>query len=806
MSVNIQSRLHQATTIRAGTEAPTLVQHLDAPPYPTAAFTLADLGSKHQLSRLRANARDWYFDNAPLWRIHLWDGTNPLPMAVPILPSHFGDAVVVQDASSFTLTWSNATYGDVTVSGSFASGRLTLTITIVLGAPIAGSYSIHHVQFPYLKIKPYAVATKADMQVILPVVQTKHVRNATTVLASDARMLVGPQIVPEKQDSLPQALFGTMQCGVVQHTSSKSVLLIRGRDTLGRHKEFGTNGDGNNVIFYVRQYPANNLAFGTGFSSSDNISVQITPLAGGWYDAMTELRGRMEAEAMPAMSRGKIKDLADPGGPISTYIRNAPLIMWMHPLNSDASYARALQEVQRVKSYLGRTPVILLYRWHTNNFGDDWPNWNPVLARADTFLANMVTEGCPVFLYNAWHGWGSIAPWFSAAGTPPQNHDAALGTPLDQYLALKLDQTAYVSDWTASGSLGGSHPLHGMPNLDYAAARNHIRDQWKRVKTDGAGRTIHGFYGDAFSNMAFGGQDYRTALAGSKKGPGSSTYHQGARSLLSGMRSDMRALQADFALLSEPVTEHFVDTLEWMSDNYGDLSTAAYSLPLFATVFSEYLPRFDFISYHTLGSDASASGLNRDNRYALARQFHEGKTLMLVWDGSISLLPWVGQVGDSDYAAWQTAVKPTIDWVKTLVDATVAGPTLRRYFRGKRLRPLAGSYDEYLEANGCTVAPIASPLEVNPTNAEVMSSVWQTEELAGNPVAVLITNYHDSAKSFTIAMDGQSHPEIAGGVRYLYSTDPVTGSRTLVKSFFGVFSHTGTIAARSLLVFEITTS
>lgn len=798
MVTTIARRPYHSTTIRRGRREPVSVDYHDAPQIPSAGFTLADLGSGSQITRLRRDGVDVHFASAPLWRLFIWDGIeDPLSVPATILPNTLGTAVVSQNAGGFTATWTHVALGTVAVTGVYADGGMKLRGTVTLGPAVVGTYTSWALELGRVAVKPFEVANKDLMTVGLPIVNGDIRRDATVVQASDVRMLHGQQYIADNGavphgTAAAQALYGSMQCMLVYQRGAetgqraKAGLLIRTNDPGSRYKEFGFNGDGTNVIAYVREWNANNAAVGQGFTS--DYDVELVPFRGGWFEGVSLFKARTAADALPAVAGGKLKD--NPAR-VSSTIRDASLVIWVEPLDTDVSWAKATTEVQRIAAAWGVSPLVLVYAWHKELIGDKHPDWSPVRARAETFFAAMEALGAKTILYTNQHNWGAASSWLLNAGTPPTGYNAAYGNPAT-LVCTNPSGVPYVLDLA-----GGTTPpatTHAFPNLGEANVRNHILSTWPLVLNGGA-RWVWGFYDDASPNGLC--QDYRAALAAANKGPGARFVPDGLRTKVTDERTACRALRAGFAIIAEFANDNFADVYEMAHLSSYDYAEGRALLPWFQTAFSEYFNLYAIDSFSTIPPSTAGTGLLRDFRWNQARHFHDGKRQTVLVNKDTTYLPWVGDPADSDYAFWVEHVKPLSDWVKTLVQSWDGARQLRKYFRGRRLRPLPGSYDEHLELNGATSDPIADPVEINFTEADVQSSVWQTDELAGAPVAVLLTNHGDAAASFEVVMSPERYPAMAGKGSLL--KDGVA-----VQTIFGAFRYTVTIPALSLVVLELT--
>ena len=790
MATTITRRRFRSTTIRRGRREPVSTAFHDAPPLPADSFTVANLGSGAQITQLVAGGLQTNFANAPMWRLFLWDGyQNPMAPTAIIEPNTMGTAVVVQTSGGFSATWTHGVYGTVAVTGAWAGGEMELLVSVSLGAIPAALYASWAVEFEHA-VLPWEVPNKDRMAVAMPKVNGYLHRDATAVLANDLRMLHGHQLeldggVPHGME-LGVADYGCMQMAHVYQIPATTAerarygCMFRTNDTEGRYKEFCINGTGDAAKVKVRMWNANNLAVGAGFTS--DYAMTIVPVAGGWHEAAERYRAEDIAAGAPSVSRGKIKD--DAGDFVAQFIKDAPMLMWIQPTDDDASYAKALLEVERVIAYFGVTPVVYFYEWHANPIGDNTPDWSPVRARAETLIASLDALGVRVICYTLLHGWSTGSAYIAASGTPPTGYNAAYGVPGTQ-VCVAPSGVPYASTLA---------DVHAMPNLGRAGARNHIVATWP-LALNGGSRAVSGFYLDALWNS--GCQDYAPDLTTAQKGVGAGYYHAGKRALVTAMRAACRAIVPDFACTSEFANDVMNDLAELCHvQSYDYLSGEVY-LPLFQAAFSEYALHHGFDCFSTIPPSTAGTGLLRDFRWVYTKHLHDGKLLMLQVNASNVYLPFVGDPNDANYAFWVQYVKPLTDWVKTLVQAWDGPRQLRKYFRGRRLHPLPGSYDAYVEVNGATSEPIADPVEVNHTNAEVQSSVWQTDELTGSPIAVVLTNHGDDEASFQVVMSPERYPEMAG-------KDNLAKDGASMMTFFGAFRYTVTIPALSVVVLELT--
>lgn len=784
---------HGKITVTPGTETITKSYVTDFTE--TTDFTLADLGSKTQLKALKANGRCWFFANAPLIKFYLWDGVND-PLLTPFTPSLYSSEVVVQDhnAGTFSITWTHAVYGSVAVAGAITGDRLRLTGSITLGGAISGAYGVWGVSMPYLVLKPYEIPTKGQMYLATGEYGGRIYRN-TTVNGAEVRHGYS-NTRNLGRSSAAHPVHTGMQMMDHYHRGAKAGLLIRCSDTTGLFKELNHQGNGSQTITYVRQYPPDNCTVGTNWTSA--YGVDLIPHKGGWYDGMIRLQQQDVTENTPAVSRGRLDAMIGvPNSAVSSVALNSGLLVWWNGDTSSATWAKYTTELQRVEANWGVVfpPISLIYRWHTNPFGEDWPYWTPELALAATFRTVSENAGWKTAFYTIPNMLGALSPWLTP-GTPPAGYNAAYGAPLG-YVCLDPTQTGYVDQLQAQGG-DPTHGAHGIFNLGVTNARNHMIQQWWTTLDVPSTRGLLGVYMDAFSYT--GDQDYRTALGAANRGLGTAYHSAGKKTFLSTYRSTARAAQAEFCLISEHACDFYNDSFDLMETVTYDVVAIQDYLPIFKTAYGPFQPTYGFDSY---GLTTQIDSIVGDMVWNQVMHWHHGKPQMMIPNNSATTGPYmVPQAGDSTYGYWQTYCKPIMDKVQKFSESWRSGPNMCRFFFGQRLRPLRNSYDEYQEDHGATLTLSVPALDPHFEESEVIASAWQGTGIAGDPVRILISNTTGSTQTWTLTMTPEEHPEIVGKTT-LSSINWTTGAATLIQNIYGPFSYTVTLTARQEIILEV---
>jgi hypothetical protein len=760
-----------------------------------ASFTLADLGSKTQITRLTANDRQWHFEEFPLFRILLWSSldpnndprTIPTPPSLPIYPEVFSSEVVVQNASGFTITWSDATYGSAVVTGTFTGGIMKLTCQVTLGVAVAAIFGTWGLDFPILVTKPYETATKDEMIYVSPERSGHYVLDATTTLDDDV-IAQHPgswdaEPIVAGEAAMPACVQG---CALV-HPQKNAALIIATKDTDGHMKEFRCNGTGTATKVWVRQH--NTAQVSAGSNMTTFFEAWVHPFKGDAEQAVAKIRDWGEAASVPGYTRG----LLSTGTAIPSWVYDAGLYVFVNssanPLTTPER-AHALAEITAIKEYYGFAPLVVIYRWHANKFADDWPDWSPISGDNATFISDVEALGCKVVLYTHQQIWGAASTWFNASGTPPTNYLAATGNPAN---SVVVDKSGVAVTLTNEGETdGGGANIHGYVDFGDTAARTHVVDQWVALRS--ANNKHHGHYADAISGLHL--PTNKASLAANQRGAGSSRSMQGIRTTYGTMRTQLEAIDASFSLISETPTDMTADLFDaacvepWTAS----LPNRHYA-PVASIAFAHRTAMFSFNFYGVppVGYEAI---LGYDFAYNFARAFHWGAppgwyVLPETTHNVISV------AGDPNFAAWQSGVEWIVEFTKVLTDAFRTGPTLKDYLRGKKLPNLPGSYDENIQRDGMTY-DVSTPTGLHFSGGEVQSSVWQNTDT--DEVAIIFTNTGTSEATFSVRMDAERYPELVG-MSALYSNSG--GTRTLIKAVNGSFSGTVRIASRGLVVWEV---
>lgn len=761
-------------------------------------FTLANLGSGIQVTRIRANGRDWYFANHNQFVVKIFDALVPT-VTTDIPASVFTSVITAQTATTFTVTYDlPGTTTQVVLQGvlSLATGGILITASGAIDPVIYPTVGAWGVEI-HVPVVPYEIATKSQMCAQIPAMGGISYRDATAVLAGPPTADY-PGFHGSGHGIYPQTQSGTLashQLACCWHLPSRSCLAIRAKNTDGSGSRFQYTGDGNNCIFIFTYFPPNHLQAQT-FNFSTGI--ELRPMAGDQYDANAYYLGRIEAEAAPFVARGKRKDMSGAVGHISPLSLDADLMIVMAPGNAfpptlipnAAAWTRCATDITRIRADFGTDLKYICqwYSWQANGY-DKYHDLYPPQAgflTAAAAVANLSGVSQIVYIIP-----GAVDPdslWAIANSTSTK---------------IVLDPGNVARIITGFGQ-----SAHNYSEFGNSSMRTHLRDLFALLTTNIP--NLKGVYVDIISGFGCAG-DYRLALADADKGVGAPFFNAGKKTWMDLLRTEFKTTQGitNWIQFGEWYDEHMLPMLDSLG---GSVDFYPLSLDIvldaFSTVYSQYVGNYDYGTAF-LPLDA-IDLLDYDIKmWRFERKFHQGALLGLSWQGFDFQLYIEAEAADghADYATrFVTYQRPMLDFMKVLVRSlTTLG--VRKYHRGRRLRPMPGAVEDRLMRNGYEIA--AGPVfpggidGVLINGADVQASAWKSDE-AGMGVGIILTNHHGDSRAFIITMGAEDYPDIGGGVRYLYEN--VAGVRTLVKSFFGAFIHTVTLSARSLRVFEVLTS
>ena len=758
------------------------------------AFTLTSSTPTGILSVLRGQGVEWLFDSTITpWRILLWTGSGD-PRAAPVGIEVFATPPgIQQNASSFTVTWTDVTYGTVVVTGTLdtTTGKLSLGIVVTLGATIiAAGYKLWGVDFPYLRITPQRHGQKDAMQIVTGQFGGQLFHGVCSEINLSIYGL-GVTAPTRGESAYPvettenQLLTG----GGFYYLYDRDIsagLMIRTKDTLGRKIDYKYKGTGTAVDVWVRHYPEDNLADTAAFTVP--YGIELHPMTGLATAAATKYREFLQAEAHPGLVRGKIWQATT--GAFPTQARDAKWVFYANLAATDAadratSIANILADCTRASTFYGGGIVVWLYNWQKNSGAASfrWPDVTPAPADVKTLLASLTALGVTVILYTYPFAWDPTSVWYVAT-------NPATSVVLDVGQTSKVIETSPRTLY--SGQAGNSTARSLETTL--------VGDQF----TDLVAANVAGMYFDALGgSQRF---DFRTALTAAQKGPGSTYWVQGLRTYMADIIAAATVLHGGFVSATEFPDELLADKVNFFGHRVSDTVSLLAHYPIMKTILGEYASFMDFSCVSSIDPALSTAQLelgNVLNRWLLARNFTQG--ISPSWfELFTTKMPWFITSNEANYSKWVSYVSPLNDFWKLCVNTmdSSLGAT-RKYVRGRRLQPLEDSLSHYLEARPFAfmfldyVASLSIP-------GPLPSEVWVTDEEIGQPVGILIANPFETDRTVRIKMDSINYAPYMGGERYLAKN--VGGVRTKIANVTGFVDQTVTITAKTVAVYELVTT
>lgn len=779
----IPGKYPMVTVVPGSGDEPTVTSQF-APRTSAPVFEIDDLGSLDQLVYYEANGCSWEFAEQDMFVIHVYDTNNPL-QTTPIPASDFvASAVSNLTATTFKITYTFAPLSTtVVIDGSVntTTGALTLTHTCAMDTVLTPTFFIWAFEIR-LKVKPYEGAdTKSKMCVMLPAYGGLLYRDATAVLAPtptcDYPGMHDGGIFPE----VVSGAFAGHQLVSCWHRDLRKAISLRMKGSDGRAERFTYNGDGSSCQFGFYSFPADHLQATTDNSSP---ALELCPMDGDWYDCSKYYRERIVSETPGFMARGKIKD-----GAVPASRRDADLMIVM---TADQN-GRALEEITRLHTFMGSLNYIVQWYSWRDEANDLYPDFTPDAA----WVSDVADVALLANVIQVIYTFPSVAdPDSTFASAMDFPNWVVLGPTQDnQESTATLDSTHYLMEYGNANFRTAWAALYGDLTADAAAA-------------------IAGMYTDAVSGGQAGG-DFRLALAGSNRGPGSPYYNAGKKSLLTTLKTEYRTTQSlpQWLFLGEWADEFMLPLIDSQGTD-SSLEPLSYVplIPSYRTVYSEYVPSFaygeTFYGFYANGSlgTYTTSSLSRWDivGWRLSYQFHIGALLGFWWHGFTNVLYLVSESGDgnSNHASvYSTYHLPLLNFIKACAES-LDTLSIRKYHRGQRLRPLPGSQDDLLVTDGYTATTgevVAGGVTGSIVEPSVQSSVWLSTE-TGMGVGIVLTNFHDDDETFTIEMTPELWPDMVGRPYLCVNED---GTRTLVETLGGHLELEVTVPSRGVVLYEL---
>lgn len=762
----------------------------------TDVFDIENAGVGTQITTIGFDHVEWTFEALSLFRIKTYlDGA--LTVTAEIDSSYFPTETVVQVGDVYTITWTKA--GETTtvvyvVTVDETAGTISVYPSqVTIDPTVFVSKSIWSIETQFA-VRSYDPANVENMTVMLPAFGGLLYRNATedNSIAGEEPVADYPGFMQDTEPLEGRGGLAAYQMVCAWDNDANAAIAFRRNDTTARGARMRYNGTTTGVRFRFELLPPNNLVT-TAYTGSAADSIIIHPMRGHWYECCKWYRERVQAEAMPFIARGKIADMAGAVGDISSDFLEVDCLLWMAPGNAfppslqtidSAVWGRCTVECDRVVSYFGGDLryMIQWYHWHDNAFGDYI--FQDILPPLSPFLSAVTNLSDPTdpfvhVLYQIPTWVGTSSTWYSA------NTASA-------FVALNSGQTHILSD----------EGFNSVNQFGHTACRTALTDTYDDLPSGFT--SLGGFYLDDVVSTG-PRSDYRSTLTDAQKGPGSTFYMSGKITWLDSLRTTFKVTQAipQFTMVGEFASETLVPYIDSMGGLNHDLPNLDVFMPAFRTIYSEYVRGISYSDM--LGPFDIFSTFSWDTiSLTLERSFHFGNISALSFNGFTSKLHLVATSEETGYdAIYIPYQKRVLDFLKALARAS-RDYQVKLYQRGRRLKPLRGLWEDTIMRRGYeVVAGKAVPEGINTlvvARADVQGSVWQTDELSGSPIAILLTNHHVNDRECYLEMREQDYPEKENRT-FLVERSGLT--RTLYRSNVRDFGEHITVPGLGFRMFEL---
>lgn len=766
------------------------------------AFELGDLGFKHQITKLRCNRVEWNFAPGYLAFVTTCEYLSQVLTRVPTDSVIFASsAITAQTSTTFTIEYLIAGNTKMVVKGSMASGQMEVWVDSMVidpaSTPTLLTHSVHHTAIRPLVSPPNADSTTCHA--LLPYSSGEMIRNAKTSVRTVGVLSPVPAAdYPGFRRTYPGTDYKAgsgFQLSAVWDTSTNQCLAMRIKNPNMRGTAWEFTGTGTAVSFAFLDYPNNNIQTQ---SATMATRVILRPMKGNWFDACEWYRTEQQSASAVWLGRGKIHSASDYG----EARKEADYFISLAPgndsppelvTNDGNKWQRCYDEILRLRAWMG--PDVRIYaHWGTwmQNPVYSWPGHFPAQSSAVQIIVSAAS------LPNVYCGLYTFPLIVDPTG------DFWGLDPVGNALLVQLNEAQLPYEEAYAGSLARDHYLWQWGNTD--ARRQmvlHLADAHSEF--DGQ---IRGIYFDTTSGASTNG-DYRNALSASQKGPGSPYNHEGTAAFIQEVKDEFFGLMGSrMSVIGEFFAEqliHKVDSQGGYLALYPDILDFAIMVPAYQTIYGEYVHRWDFA---TGGLDSVRADTYDDwliHMWTQARQFHAGMLMGQQYSGSPDSKLWMVP-GPTDTQPLHASLN-VYQCAKMMFHRACAQALrtfdLRKYFRGRRLRPPIDSSEYRLEKYGYEVGtdtPFSGGhSQVTILNQPVDVSVHISDEL--DAIGIVFTNFNVSSETFTLRLHNDTHPQIAP-YEYLHVRES-DGSRTFVERQQGGLTLEVTIPPSSVVVYEL---
>lgn len=391
---------------------------------------------------------------------------------------------------------------------------------------------------------------------------------------------------------------GPYQMSMYSNRVTNNTLYYQTLDTSGYAKNYISKGKNTYTLFKLDQFITK--ASNAGISYTMPYKFYMKTFIGDWYDAALEYRNF--SETAPWVSRGKMDEANE--SLFSSKLKNTSIVFYQKPrldpasngyfnANLDRFYLDAYITKNRISVPMSNV-ISLQLGWNTSAFDDGYPYFS---AQGDFFTTvdKYAVEG------------GTVIPYVNPV-TIDDAFSSIPGETLNNYRERNYE--------------GGLSP--GIHGLHYMNPRN--PGIWSSVITSGIYDTIvsGGVGGLLFDVLVAAGSlvDYSDSLTPSIGGKGNTGLDVSATAhFLNLMRSRYRGHRPDFVMMSEGISENFVNTVDLvqrpMAYIGGGTMTYAVAaqgymaaIPMWESIYHEYVMTMDRlvpISPHTFAYALLAS-------------------------------------------------------------------------------------------------------------------------------------------------------------------------------------------------------
>jgi len=772
------------------------------PVFPTPSYTIFN----QKLKTLRGNGREWNFASGIQWRLKAYSILSNTIVAEVDSSAFPVVTTVANTATSLILQWSPGNGVDtsiVTVAGALnlTTGEMDWLLSMTMDATLYANYGVWSGAIIF-DILPQSVATKHLMCYQSPFFGGVIRNDATRVDPGFEAGSPGYGYPPPL--STPATNFGpaAVQLVSVWDIGTRTALAIAGTDTVGRLIRFKTYGLGHAVRVEVEWFPTNNLY---NLSWVAHCPVKMVPMAGDNWDCQVWYRDYLETTSHPVMARRKIKEMTNATGDVSNTILNADVYILMNPgapsvdgKPTAGQVTHAVEELTRIRNYFGTDLSYIVHTGQpaTNGLGL-FPDIETIQPNYETFFSSLLAIG----------GFSIIPYTVPAVVDPLSNYIAADGTRLNHVL-LEPDQSRLE---VPPGFLDDIHYVWNFNRVN----RVDLAAQFGQAPTYYLG--ISGLYLDVYTSTSAG--DYNQTIPTAERGAGANHDLLGRVDFLDKLRTFTRVTEGSvgFAIMGEFYDMYTLPYIDGASSQYHNYPIALDPYcQVTDVIFNQYIRPVVYLQatwapHVILLADYDVW------MWTYERQFHSGAPITFQLY-NFDTLPYVipqesdnfnyntissALGGGGGFARGWTAIYSTQlirlrNWART---AKATG--LRYYFRGEKLRPLPGSFEDRVaqynfEYTVGEVVPGSGVTGALVSGQKPQFTAYYGPELGS--VGIIVTNRGFEDQDFQLIMTPERYPRMVGKP---YLVRNVNGVRTLLQVVGGSLNIVLSVDAGTCAVYEL---